>query len=157
MLRTVKTLSTAFAFALLLAAAGPAAADPACRTLHGWFEVQITGGPDCESPIDLCGTVKWQGSLRADSAFIATSLITTDDTPATGVVVVTGDNVLVTTDGEIFTKDAILLAATGEFTEIDTVVGGTGEFAGATGSIIATGFSTGPEAEGSFVGEICWP
>lgn len=75
-----------------------------------------------------------RGSLSAHSDFIGTSSVPTVDAAATGVVVLTGDNVFHTADGDFFTKDALVLNTTGdgELTEIDTIVGGTGRYAGAT-------------------------
>lgn len=147
-----------FALVLSLLAVAPASAAPDCRTLHGRFTVQLESGPGCASPVDLCGSVEWRGSLHASSHFVATGIVTTDQTPNTGVILVTGDNVLTLADGQLFAQDAVLLATTpgGEFAEIDTIVGGTGAFEGATGKIVATGVSSGAVAEGSFVGEVCW-
>src|SRR5829696_883125 len=48
--------------------------------------------------------------VKATSDFIGTSSVPTVDTAATGVVVLTGDNVFHATDGgDFFTKDAIVL------------------------------------------------
>lgn len=153
-----KTAVTLFALVLSLLAVVPASAAPDCRTLHGRFTVQLESGPGCDSPVDLCGSVEWRGSLHASSYFIATGIATTDQTPNTGVILVTGDNVITLEDGQLFSQDAVLLATTpgGEFAEIDTITGGTGAFEGASGKIVATGVSSGSVAEGSFVGEVCW-
>jgi hypothetical protein len=45
----------------------------------------------------------------------------------------------------------------GEFAEVDTVVGGTGDFAGASGVIRGTGTSTATTVDGDYAGEICTP
>ena len=57
------------------------------------------------------------------------------------------------------TKDAIVLQTTGagDFAEVDTIVGGTGEWAGTTGSITAFGKFTGAGGEGAYTGEVCTP
>jgi hypothetical protein len=54
------------------------------------------------------------------------------------------------------TKDAIVLntAGDGELTEIDTIVGGTGEHAGATGYFIASGTFSQGTGLGTYVGKI---
>lgn len=59
-----------------------------------------------------------QGRVRSE--FVATELVDFEETQSTGVVLFTGDNVLVTADREIYTEDAVLLAADGNLTEIDT-------------------------------------
>ncbi len=144
--------------ALCLTAAGTAAADPTCLNVHSRFSLQVaTEG--CTSPIALCAVGEYRGSLRGNSEFTGTSFVPTVDTPETGVAVVTGDNVIHTPSGDLFTKDAIVLATdeSGEFAEVDEVVGGTGDFAGATGRLVGTGTFTGGAGEGIVVGEICWP
>ena len=76
------------------------------------------------------------------------------------MVLLTGDNAIQTPDGTLFTKDAIVLRTTGagEFAEVDVVVGGTGEWTGATGTLTATGtFTALAGGEGRYEGEICTP
>ncbi|HKZ86248.1 MAG TPA: hypothetical protein VJ793_21650 [Anaerolineae bacterium] len=82
------------------------------------------------------------------------------DTPTTSVVILTGDNLIQTARGTLMTKDAIVLQTTGagDFVEVDTIVGGTGEWAGATGSISAIGtFTAAAGGEGAYTGEVCTP
>jgi hypothetical protein len=58
------------------------------------------------------------------------------------------------------TQDAIVLRTTGagEFAEVDTVVGGTGDWSGATGVIQATGkFTFAAGGTGEYSGKICTP
>ena len=73
------------------------------------------------------------------------------------MVLLTGDNVIHTSRGDIQTKDSIVLSTVGkgEFAEVDTVVGGTGIYAGATGTVTATGTFLNGVGEGITVGEIC--
>lgn len=149
------------AAALLLTsafAAAPAAAGPLCKAVHGRFTLQafVDG---CASPVGICAAGTYDGGIQAHSDFVGSSLAPTVDTAATGVVLLTGDNAIHTRNGDLFTKDAIVLATTGagEFAEVDTIVGGTGEYAGASGRLTATGTFAGGAGVGSFVGEICWP
>lgn len=146
------------AAALLLAsvlAAAPASADPSCHTRHGSVEIQLTSGPSCSSPIDFCANVAFRGALKGTSNFTGTSIVPSVDTPTTGIVFITGDNVIHTGEGDVFVKDAIVFntGGKGEFAEVDTIVGGTGDYAGATGHLQALG----ENLEGSFVVEICTP
>lgn len=150
-----------FAFAVLAATfalAAPTFADPVCHAVHGRVEI-IANEPTCGSPIFLCANAYLHGTIQAHTDFIGTSSVATVDTPATGVVVVTGDNVFHTNDGDFYTKDAIVLATTGagEFAEVDTITGGTGEWAGATGSITATGTFVNGVGHGTYYGTICRP
>ena len=82
------------------------------------------------------------------------------DTPITGVVILTADNVFHTDNGDLITKPALILSTTGagDVAVVDTVIGGTGDWAGATGFIKAIGILS-PTAggEGDYIGEICTP
>jgi hypothetical protein len=92
------------------------------------------------------------------SAFTGTSLTQTIDTPTTGVVLLTGDNQITTKAGTLSTKDAIVPRTTGagDFAEVDTVVAGTGEWAGATGVLRAQGtFTVAGGGSGEYVGQVC--
>src|SRR5262249_54553841 len=137
--RSQSALAAAFVLSLAVAAL-PAAADPHCRIVHGHVDL-AAGAPTCGSAIGLCAGGVLTGGLKANSDFIGTSSVPPVDTGATGVVVLTGDNTIHTKDGDLLTKDAIVLQTSGDgqFAEVDTVVGGTGEYAGATGFLNATG------------------
>ena len=150
-----------FAFAVLAVAvafAVPAFADPVCHSVHGRLEI-VANEPTCGSAIFLCANAFLHGTIQAHTDFIGTSSEETIDTEDTGVVVITGDNVFHTNDGDFYTKDAIVLATTGagEFAEIDTITGGTGEWAGATGSITATGTFVDGVGHGTYYGTVCRP
>lgn len=73
---------------------------------------------------------------------------------------ITGNNIIHTNKGDLMTQDAIVLRTTGagEFAEVDTVVGGTGDWAGATGVIQAVGtFTFEAGGTGNYSGQICIP
>lgn len=147
------------AFVLTLGLAGSSAsATPVCQAVHGRVEIAAYE-PTCGSAIALCAHAMLHGTLKATSDFVGTSSVPTIDTAATGVVLLTGDNVFHTTDGDFFTKDAILLntGGDGEFTEIDTITGGTGEYEGASGYLIASGTFSAGTGVGTYVGKICRP
>lgn len=154
-----KTRFASFAFLLTLGLTTiPASATPVCQAIHGRVEIAAYE-PTCGSAIDLCAHAILHGTIKATSDFVGTSSVPTVDTATTGVVLLTGDNVFHTTDGDFFTKDAIVLntAGEGEFTEIDTITGGTGEYEGASGYLIASGTFSAGTGVGTYVGKICRP
>ena len=151
----ILTLVVASAAAL---GGGKAAAD--CKKVSGKLFLQPVTGPACLSPVGVCAALEYGGDLKGTADFTGSSLIPTADTPTTGVVLLTGDNVIHTPDGDLFTKDAITLRTTGEreFAEVDVAIGGTGAWAGATGTFTATGtFDPVGGGTGRYEGEICKP
>ncbi|HKV07185.1 MAG TPA: hypothetical protein VJ725_03540 [Thermoanaerobaculia bacterium] len=154
-----KTRFASLAFLLTLGLTTiPASATPVCQAVHGRVEIAAYE-PTCGSAIALCAHAMLHGTIKATSDFIGTGAVPTADTPTTGVLTLTGDNVFHTTDGDFFTKDAILLntGGDGEFSEIDTITGGTGEYEGATGYLIASGTFSAGTGVGTYVGKICRP
>lgn len=103
------------------------------------------------------GGLTYRGAISGTSFFVGSNQLTTADTPVTSVILLTGDNAIQTRAGTLMTKDAIVFKTTGagEFAEVDTIVGGTGDFAGATGTLTATGALSGGMGEGVFSGEVC--
>ena len=151
-----KNIFVAFALTFGLAVSIPASADPVCKAVHGRLDLAASAGP-CSSPV-LCATGVLHGALKAHSEFFGTSFVPTVYTAETGVVLLTGDNTLHTTDGDIFTKDSVVfnLTGDGEFAEVDTIVGGTGEYLGASGYLQATGTFANGVGVGAYVGKVCW-
>ena len=141
---------------LVLAASGAEAA--ACKKVSGSFTLTPLSGPACTSPVGICATGVYKGGIKATSVFTGTSVIPTVDTPTTAVVLVTGDNQLTSSSGTLQTKDAIVLRTigAGDFAEVDTVIGGTGQWTGATGVLRAQGtFTATAGGGGDYVGEVC--
>jgi len=154
----IRKNASASLFVLILTVSTAAWARPNCLPVFSRVDL-AAGAPTCGSAIGLCAGGTLQGTLQAHSDFIGTSFVSTLDTGATGVVVLTGDNTIHTKDGDLLTKDAIVLATTGdgEFAEVDTVVGGTGLYEGASGKFTATGTFANGAGFGVLVGEVCWP
>lgn len=125
-----------------------------CQKVRGTFD--LTTFP-CSAPAGLCGSVDWHGSLEGESSFSATAQIGTNDTPATSVVLVIGDNLLSLRGGTISTKDAVVfrLTGNGDFAEVDTIVAGTGDYANASGAWRASGTFEGSQGRGHYEGEVC--
>jgi hypothetical protein len=126
--------------------------------VNGSFTLAQVTGPACLSPVEFCATGVYTGDLAGTSSFTGTTLIPTVDTPTTGVVLVTGDNVIQTKGGgSVITKDAILLRTTGlgDFAEVDTVISGTGQWAGAVGVFRGQGTFANGAGSGDYIGEVC--
>jgi hypothetical protein len=140
---------------------GPAAtAAQSCRHVSGHFTLQPVSGPLCASPVGICAGGAYAGPLAGPLQFTGSSLIPTVDTPSTGVVILTGDSVITTTRGLLRTKDAAALQTTGagDFGELITIVGGTGDWLGAAGTLRTQGTFTATDGgAGTYDGEVCRP
>ncbi len=144
---TVRRLGAAAAGAasIVLVAGGGAGADVRCRELSGRYsEHLVTDG--CTSPVGLCIAARYTaGPLHGTFSGAASSLVPTADTPTTGVVLFTTDSVADVTAwdqrGTLLIKNAGAVQTTGrgEIVDLQTIVGGTGDLAGATGAIRASG------------------
>jgi hypothetical protein len=158
------TLLQLTAGAALAALAAPAHAGE-CRAIKGLFEETPITGPACTSPVGLCSAVQIYGQFKGVARFTATSLTPSGDTPATGVVFVTGDTVVSEARlggrrGSVFIKNAAAYRTVGGFDLTDTqvIVGGTQGFAGVTGALRATGnFVPGSGGVSEFEGVFCLP
>jgi hypothetical protein len=134
---------TVIAVIALIIVSGVATASSNCKKVNG----KLILNPDT--------TGSYSGDIKGNSAFTGTSFTPTD---IPDVAVLTGNNIIHTDDGDLMTQDAIVLRTTGagEFAEVDTVVGGSGAWAGATGVIQATGkFTFAAGGTGDYSGEIC--
>jgi len=116
---------------------------PASDTKHltGHLSSQAVTGPDCTSPVGLCTAGRLIGGIHGEFEFTGTSL-TPSSTP--GVFFYTGTIVVHTAKGDLTCTDAgaYSFAPTGEVVDLCTITGGTGELAGATGSIQISGVFT---------------
>lgn len=148
------------AVALSSAPAGRASAAPTCKNVRGHVSSR-TVTENCPSPIGLCAAGEFYGAIRGEFLLVGTSLTPTADTPATGVLMFTGDDVIKTREGDIHTKDAGALNLTpgssGDDVSIITITGGTGAYAGATGRLRASGTFSEAGGEFSYEGEVCTP
>lgn len=162
-----KRIAAAILFAVSLTAltafsapSGDAAAAARCKVVRGHVTSQ-TVTENCTSPIALCAAGQFYGAIRGEFLLVATSLTPTQDTPVTGVYMFTGDNVVKTKEGEIYTKDAGALNLTpggsGDDISIVTITGGTGKYAGASGTLRAYGTFSETGGEFSYEGEVCTP
>ncbi len=159
----MKIRGYAYAFASLVLVSAAAHADsPRCHRVHYRVTLAASTEPGCTSPIALCAGGELRGSLSGTSDFIGQSfapIVDPVDPNSTHVALLTGDNTIHLRGGDLYTKDAIVLELVGDgnFGEVDTVVGGTGIYAGATGTITATGVFANGLGEGTAEGMICRP
>ncbi|GAB4449737.1 MAG: hypothetical protein Fur0044_45280 [Anaerolineae bacterium] len=143
--RTKLAAIAVIAMIVLIVVSGVAAASSNCKKVNG----KLILNPDT--------TGSYKGDIKGDSAFTGTSFTPTD---IPDVAVLTGNNIIHTNKGDLMTQDAIVLRTTGagEFAEVDTVVGGTGDWTGATGVIQAIGtFTFEAGGTGNYSGQICAP
>jgi hypothetical protein len=159
-LAVVTFFAAIFAVALVSAPAGRASAAPKCKNVRGHVTSR-TVTENCPSSISLCASGQFYGPIRGELFLVATSLTPTQDTPVTGVYIFTGDGVIKTTEGDIYTKDAGALNLTpgssGDDVSIVTITGGTEKYAGATGRLRASGTFSEAGGEFSYEGEVCTP
>ncbi len=149
---------------LVLMVSGNAAdADPRCRVVLGSLDL-IPVSDSCASPVGVCGKGTFRGLLRGPYTSVLTSLVPTADTAQTGVVLITGDTPLQARlgnkTGVINFKDSGAFHTTGdgEFAELFSIVSGTGDFTGATGTLFISGtFDFAAGGDGTYHGTICLP
>ena len=157
---TATLLAVALASAALFSAPAGNAAAARCKNVRGHVTSQ-TLTENCPSSIGLCATGQFYGAIRGELLLVATSLTPTQDTPVTGVLMYTADDVIKTKEGDIYTKDAGALnltpGSTGDDVSIVTITGGTGAYAGATGRLRVSGTFSEAGGEFSYEGELCTP
>jgi hypothetical protein len=133
-----------------------------CQSVTGHY-VEHAVSENCNSPAGLCIAGEYSGVIKGSFEGQATSLVPTGDTPATGVVLFTSDSVIHAQvrgkQGDLMIKNAGVFRTTGdgEILDLQVITGGTGELAGATGVLRASGTFTNGSGESEYVGNICLP
>ena len=135
-----------------------------CKSVSGSLEETQVTGPACTSPVGLCTVARMLGELKGKADFSATAILTSADTPATGVVFVTGDTTVLDArlggkHGTLAIKNAAAFRTIGDGDLSDTqvIMGGTGDFAGASGSLRITGTFVDGSGSAVFEGIVCVP
>jgi Protein of unknown function (DUF3224) len=153
----------AVSLALLIGTANPSQASSMCMQVRGGY-VEHSVSENCLSPVGLCIAGTYSGQIRGDFEGRATSIIPTADTPATGAALFTSDSTINATimgrTGTLIVKNAGAFAAGngGPIVDLQTIVGGTDQLAGATGALRATGtFSTVSGGQSQYQGTVCIP
>ena len=160
-------LSASVATSLVLVASSIAiaqvrAAD--CKSVRGHLEETLVPPPQCTSPVGLCTVAQMFGHLRGEARFTAMAFIASADTPATGVVFVIGDSTVVDARlgdkrGTLNIKNAAAVRTVGDGDLSDTqlIVGGSGNFANASGSLRISGNFVGTSGSAGVEGTVCVP
>src|SRR5262245_2720197 len=153
-------LSIGLAVALAVVVSGTSAFAPAdaaqCKQVRGHFEERLaTEG--CTSPVGLCTVAEMFGALRGEALFTASSIIPSADTIITDVVFVIGDTVVVDAQlagghGTLSIKNAAAFRTVepGDLADAQTIIGGTEDFAGATGSLRISGTFVGTAGSATY-------
>jgi hypothetical protein len=135
-----------------------------CKSVRGFLEEKQVAGPGCTSPVDLCTVAEMFGQLKGQANFTAAAIIPSTDTPTTGVVFVIGDTTVLKARlggkrGTLLIKNAAAFRTVGDGDLSDTqvIVGGTGDFRGASGSLRISGTFVAGSGSSSFEGTVCLP
>lgn len=160
-LRSRAVLLAFLACALL---ATGALADPRCQPLNGHLSEQASTDPGCPSAVGVCVEGTYSGVLRGAFTTVVNTFDPSPDTGVTAVFLFTADSVIHarvgSKEGDLLIKNAGAFRVTGEgeILDLQTIVGGTGDFAGASGSISSVGtftFADGGRSE--YTGTLCLP
>jgi hypothetical protein len=135
-----------------------------CKFVRGHLEETQVTGAGCTSPVGLCTVAQMFGHLKGQARFTATAIIPSNDTPLTGVVFVIGDTIvqdarLGAKRGTLAIKNAAAFRTIGDGDLSDTqvIIGGTGDFIGASGSLRISGTFVAGSGSSSFEGTVCVP
>jgi hypothetical protein len=135
-----------------------AAVSPTCRHVQGIL--QETATLPCPSPVGLCTIGRLIGNVTGEAHFVA---LTFDASPVAGTFFITGDTLIVNAQfegrrGTVSTRNAaVFRPASGDLVDLQTIVGGTGDFSGATGTLQLTGTFVGTSGESTVEGTVCFP
>lgn len=157
-------ISGAAVVAALTLTAGQSAAATSCLAISGSYLEHAVSGPECLSPVGLCIAGDYRGDIVGSFAGSASALIATPDTPVTTVTAFTSNSTITGAvkrfRGTLQVKNAGVFTskADGSIVDLQTIVGGTGRLAGATGFIRASGtFSFADGGRSEYEGSVCLP
>ncbi len=153
----MRSMRIAAAFlSVLFLASNPLRADDRCRTFSGKFTAVPPA--ECPSPVGICTHGTLTGGFPSTYDFVMDTLVPIGKT---GLSRYTGHSVITTAGGQLFGSDTGIIktigSGAGSFVTVVRIVGGTGEFVGATGGIVAPGrldFATG-NTVGTYSGAVC--
>ena len=147
--------------ALLLTGSSVGAASPCEKVKGSYDEHAETAG--CASPVGLCIAGVYSGSIKGDFFGTALTVVPNADTGTTGVLTFTAHSVIHAKlrgeQGDLVIDNAGVFQTTppGNIVDLQTIVGGTGDLAGATGAIRASGVFTSGAGTSAYEGQVCLP
>ena len=162
---TLVRKSSPFVFAAVaLTLTATSANAQACHKVAGHY-VEHAVVENCDSPVGLCIAGEYSGVIKGNFEGDATSLVPSADTPTTNALLFTSDSVIHAhihgKEGDLIVKNAGVFRTVGEgeILDLQTIVGGTGELAGATGVLRASGSfnSATGTGESEYIGNVCLP
>jgi hypothetical protein len=107
----------------------------------------------------MCTRGRLFGDVRESFVFTATSLMPSADTPASGVMLYTGDMVVSSARGNLFLKEAGAYDVTnprGDVGAVSVIAGGTGVHGRASGVLHISGtFTPTDGGHSAYAGEVC--
>jgi hypothetical protein len=130
--------------------------------VHGQLAVDITSN-NCPSPVGLCtqGVMKGAGRLDGTSFFTGVGVAPAAGMPSAlpgTMLSYTGTIQLTTAHGVVTFQDTgIFDVAGGRSTSLSTLVGGTGDFNGATGQLFTNATGSNGHLVATITGEMCYP
>ena len=133
--------------------------------MEGYLEETLVPPPTCTSPVGLCTVARMFGHLKGEARFTASGFIPSADTPTTAVIFVIGDTVVADAKlednrGTLLVKNAAAYRTVenGDLVDNQTIIGGTGDFVGASGSLRISGnFLAETGGVSRFEGTVCVP
>jgi hypothetical protein len=136
-----------------------------CKEVQGHQEETLVTGATCTSPVGLCTVAQMFGAVQGEAQFTASAIISSADTPTTGVVFVVGDTVIEDATvagrrGTLTVKNAAAFRTVedGDLVDLQTITGGTGDFVGTTGSLRISGnFIAATGGRSTYEGVVCLP
>ncbi len=131
----------------------PISRGPLPGARHEWTRVRT-------SQVGLCIAGQYTGDVRGDFAGTATSIVPTADMATSGVILFTSDSTIDARIGRrtgtfIKNSGAFRTVSEGSIVHLQTIIGGTGDLAVATGALRAEGTFTAGAGESRYSGTVC--
>lgn len=134
-----------------------AMAEPKCEPVNGHIEARVVPPEDCPSLFGLCTEGTMIGGIQGEFYFNVTSFTPLLDTNIPAVALYTGEIVVHTKNGDVLfgTEAGAFDTANGDFSELLTITGGTGDVV--SGNMAIYGFVDLDKGEGKsdYKGEVC--
>lgn len=160
--RNARALIAVLGALLVLGSANVGAAET-CRNVQGYFNLVQISGAACTSPVGVCTGGKFSGDIRGGYYSPFFTITESAETPNTGVVlftaqtVITGARVGARSGNLVLSEGGAYSTSDGAFGQLFTVSGGTGGFAGATGTLRGMGTYLPADGGGAvYAGKICF-